>query len=58
MPLPKMNKNNPNAPMRGKSGGKKKMTAAAPKAKKGKRTRKTSAKAQAGSFPGYGGYSY
>ncbi len=30
----------------------------APKAKKGKRTRKTSAKAQAGSFPGYGGYIY
>jgi hypothetical protein len=30
----------------------------APKAKKGKRTRKTSAKAQAGSFPGYGGYVY
>jgi hypothetical protein len=30
----------------------------APKAKKGKRTRKSSAKAQAGSFPGYGGYVY
>jgi hypothetical protein len=30
----------------------------APKAKKGKRTMKSSAKAQAGSFPGYGGYSY
>ena len=30
----------------------------APKPKKGKRTRKTSAKAQAGSFPGYGGYVY
>jgi hypothetical protein len=28
----------------------------APKAKKGKRTRKSSAKAQAGSFPGYGTY--
>jgi hypothetical protein len=32
--------------------------AGAPKAKKGKRTMKSSAKAQAGSFPGYGGYSY
>lgn len=32
--------------------------AGAPKAKKGKRTRKSSAKAQAGSFPGYGGYVY
>jgi hypothetical protein len=42
--------------MRGKKSSK--MRAAAPKAKKGKRTRKTSAKAQAGSFPGYGGYSY
>lgn len=30
----------------------------APKAKKGKRTKKTSALAQAGSFPGYGGYNY
>jgi hypothetical protein len=30
----------------------------APKMKKGKRTRKTSAKAQAGSFPGYGSYTY
>lgn len=30
----------------------------APKAKKGKRTMKSSAKAQAGSFPGYGGYVY
>jgi hypothetical protein len=30
--------------------------AAAPKAKKGKRTMKSSAKAQAGSFPGYGAY--
>lgn len=30
----------------------------APKAKKGKRTRKSSAKAQAGSFPGYGSYTY
>lgn len=29
-----------------------------PKAKKGKRTRKGAAKAQAGSFPGYGGYVY
>lgn len=29
-----------------------------PKPKKGKRTMKSSAKAQAGSFPGYGGYSY
>jgi len=30
----------------------------ASKSKKGKRTSKTSAKAQAGSFPGYGGYVY
>lgn len=30
----------------------------APKPKKGKRTMKSSAKAQAGSFPGYGGYNY
>ena len=30
----------------------------ATKPKKGKRTRKSSAKAQAGSFPGYGGYVY
>ena len=56
MPLPKMKKGDVNAPMRGKSA--KKMKAAAPKTKKGKRTRKSSAKAQAGSFPGYGGYTY
>ena len=30
--------------------------ASAPKTKKGKRTAKSSAKAQAGSFPGYGTY--
>jgi type III secretory pathway component EscU len=29
-----------------------------PKTKKRRRTRKSSAKAQAGSFPGYGGYTY
>ena len=30
----------------------------APKRKKGKRTMKKSARAQAGSFPGYGSYTY
>ena len=56
MPLPKMKKGDVNAPMRGNKSSK--MRAATPKTKKGKRTRKTSAKAQAGSFPGYGGYTY
>jgi hypothetical protein len=30
----------------------------APKARKGKRTMNSSARAQAGSFPGYGSYTY
>jgi hypothetical protein len=41
-----------------KKGKPAKEIAGPPKAKKGKRTRASSAKAQAGSFPGYGGYTY
>lgn len=49
MPLPKNKKSSV-------KGAPSKEYRPAPKAKKGKRTRKTSAKAQAGSFPGYGTY--